>query len=108
MKEKVDKIINHKIDCFISRQLIYNYPEQMFTANGIMAIEHADFEGVEQLAKVLGSEIVSTFDHPDKVKIGSCKLIEEVSRLRILHQPTFCNKPLLLEGYDWRDQDDSV
>ena len=27
-----------------------------------MAIEHADFEGIERLAAVLGAEIVSTFD----------------------------------------------
>ena len=43
-----------------------------------MAIEHADFEGIEQLALVLGGEIVSTFGNPDKVKLGTCKLIEEV------------------------------
>ncbi|VDK22678.1 unnamed protein product, partial [Anisakis simplex] len=43
-----------------------------------MAIEHADFEGVERLAQVLGGEIVSTFDTPDKVKLGQCDLIEQV------------------------------
>ena len=43
-----------------------------------MAIEHADFEGVERLALVLGGEIVSTFDRPDKVKLGQCDLIEEI------------------------------
>ena len=43
-----------------------------------MAIEHADFEGIERLALVLGGEIVSTFGHPEKVKLGSCKLIEEI------------------------------
>ncbi len=43
-----------------------------------MAIEHADFEGVERLALVLGGEIVSTFDAPEKVKLGQCNLIEEV------------------------------
>ena len=43
-----------------------------------MAIEHADFEGIEQLALVLGGEIVSTFFSPEKVKLGSCDLIEEV------------------------------
>jgi len=43
-----------------------------------MAIEHADFEGVERLALVLGSEIVSTFDHPERVQIGKCQLIEEI------------------------------
>ena len=40
------------------RQLIYNYPEQLFADAGIMAIEHADFEGVERLALVTGSQLV--------------------------------------------------
>lgn len=44
-----------------------------------MAIEHADFDGIERLALVTGGEIVSTFDNPEQVKLGSCKLIEEVS-----------------------------
>ena len=43
-----------------------------------MAIEHADFEGVERLAQVLGGDIVSTFDTPSKVRLGKCSLIEEV------------------------------
>ena len=34
---------------------------------------------VERLALVLGGEIVSTFDQPDKVKIGTCDKIEEVT-----------------------------
>ena len=62
----------------VHRQLIYNYPEQLFADAGVMAIEHADFEGVERLALVLGGEIVSTFGCPEKVKLGSCKLIEEI------------------------------
>uniref|UniRef100_A0A8B9ZGR2 T-complex protein 1 subunit beta n=1 Tax=Anas platyrhynchos TaxID=8839 RepID=A0A8B9ZGR2_ANAPL len=78
MKEKVERILKHGINCFINRQLIYNYPEQLFGAAGIMAIEHADFAGVERLALVTGGEIASTFDHPELVKLGSCKLIEEV------------------------------
>merc|ERR1712131_445390 len=41
MKEKVDRILKHGINCFINRQLIYNYPEQLFAAAGVMAIEHA-------------------------------------------------------------------
>ena len=46
--------------------------------SGVMAIEHADFEGVERLSLVLGGDVVSTFDAPDKVKLGTCDLIEEV------------------------------
>uniref|UniRef100_A0A8D3CFE2 T-complex protein 1 subunit beta n=1 Tax=Scophthalmus maximus TaxID=52904 RepID=A0A8D3CFE2_SCOMX len=78
MKEKVERILKHGINCFINRQLIYNYPEQLFAQAGIMAIEHADFSGVERLALVTGGEITSTFDHPELVKLGHCKLIEEV------------------------------
>lgn len=78
MREKVEKICKHNCNVFINRQLIYNYPEQLFADSGVMAIEHADFEGVERLALVLGGEIVSTFDTPDKVRLGQCKLIEEV------------------------------
>jgi T-complex protein 1 subunit beta len=62
MRTKVDKILAHDINCFISRQLIYNLPEQMFTERKVMAIEHADFEGVERLALCLGAEIASTFN----------------------------------------------
>ena len=50
----------------------------MFADAGVMAIEHADFEGVERLALVLGGEIVSTFEKPEKVKLGHCDLIEEI------------------------------
>lgn len=78
MKDKVDKILKHDINVFINRQLIYNYPEQLFADVGVMAIEHADFDGIERLALVTGGEIVSTFDHPELVKLGTCKLIEEV------------------------------
>ncbi|XP_014289569.1 T-complex protein 1 subunit beta [Halyomorpha halys] len=78
MKEKIDRIITHKCNVFVNRQLIYNYPEQLFADAGIMAIEHADFDGIERLALVTGGEIVSTFDTPELVKLGECDLIEEV------------------------------
>jgi T-complex protein 1 subunit beta len=78
MKEKVEKIKAHGINCFVNRQLIYNYPEQLFADSGITAIEHADFDGVERLALVTGGEIASTFDHPELVKLGHCDLIEEI------------------------------
>lgn len=51
---QVDLILKHKISVFINRQLIYNYPEQLFSDAGVMAIEHADFEGIERLALVTG------------------------------------------------------
>ena len=78
MKDKVEKIKSHGINCFVNRQLIYNWPEQLFADSGIMGIEHADFEGVERLALVTGAEICSTFYRPDLVKLGHCDLIEEI------------------------------
>eukprot|EP01089_Gocevia_fonbrunei_P002494 TRINITY_DN1244_c0_g1_i1.p1 TRINITY_DN1244_c0_g1~~TRINITY_DN1244_c0_g1_i1.p1 ORF type:complete len:537 (-),score=151.12 TRINITY_DN1244_c0_g1_i1:25-1635(-) len=75
---KCEKIIKHGCNVFINRQLIYNLPEQYFADRGIMSIEHSDFDGMERLALVLGAEIVSTFDHPELVKLGTCDLIEEV------------------------------
>ncbi len=78
MREKCEKIISHGINVFINRQLIYNFPEEIFADAGIMAIEHADFDGIERLALVTGAEICSTFDTPESVRLGSCKLIEEI------------------------------
>lgn len=78
MKRKVDKIIAHGCNVFINRQLIYNYPESLFTAQGMVAIEHADFDGIERLAAVTGGEVCSTFDNPDKVQLGYCDVLEEV------------------------------
>lgn len=78
MKEKVTAIAAHGINCFVNRQLIYNFPENLLAEQGIMCIEHADFEGVERLSLVTGGEIASTFDHPNLVKLGTCDLIEEI------------------------------
>ena len=78
MKNKVEKIKKFGINCFINRQLIYDYPELLFTDSKINSIEHADFDGVERLALVTGAEVVSTFDNPEKVKLGHCESIEEI------------------------------
>lgn len=78
MRKKVQRIIGHGINCFVNRQLIYNFPEELFADAGILAIEHADFDGIERLALVTGGEIASTFDNPESVKLGHCKLIEEI------------------------------
>ncbi|KAF8128218.1 chaperonin Cpn60/TCP-1 family [Boletus edulis] len=78
MKAKVEAIAAHGINCFVNRQLIYNYPESLLAEKGIMVIEHADFEGVERLSLVTGGEIASTFDRPDLVTLGRCELIEEI------------------------------
>lgn len=78
MKNKVEKIKKYGINTFINRQLIYDYPEQLFTDAKINSIEHADFDGIEKLALVTGGEVVSTFDNPENVKLGYCDSIEEV------------------------------
>ncbi len=80
MKDKVDKILAFKPNVFINRQLIYNYPEELLAQQGILVIEHADFDGIERLAAATGAEILSTFDTPersDKV-LGQCTRIEEI------------------------------
>merc|ERR1739838_783714 len=79
MKAKCNRILAYKPDVFINRQLIYNYPEQILAEAGVMVIEHADFDGIERLSAVLGSDILSTFDQPDKVDaLGTCDSIEEI------------------------------
>lgn len=78
MKAKVEKIKAHGINVFVNRQLIYNYPEQLFADSNIMSIEHADFDGVERLAHVSGAELVSTFDHPGETVLGTAERIREV------------------------------
>ena len=80
MKKKVDKMLAYKPDIFINRQLIYNYPEQLFADAGVMVIEHADFEGIERLSKSLGAEILSTFDSPQESNkvLGFAETVEEV------------------------------
>lgn len=61
MRDKVKSIIGHGINCFVNRQLIYNFPEEIFADNNVMAIEHADFDGIERLALVTGAHITSFF-----------------------------------------------
>ncbi len=78
MKAKVDKILAHKPDVFINRQLIYNYPEQLMAEKGVIVIEHADFDGVERLSAVLGSDILSTFDDAEGATLGTCASVEEI------------------------------
>ena len=61
MADKCQRIIGHGINCFVNRQLIYNFPEQIFADAGVMAIEHADFDGIERLALVTGKP---SLNHP--------------------------------------------
>jgi T-complex protein 1 subunit beta len=78
MSLKVDRIVATKCNVFINRQLIYNYPETLLAAKGIMAIEHADFDGIDRLAAVLGGDVVSVLDYPEQVTLGHCDVVEEV------------------------------
>ena len=105
MKAKVDAIAQHGINCFVNRQLIYNYPESLLAEKGILTIEHADFEGVERLSLVTGGEIASTFDRPDLVQLGRCELIEEimigedkVSQLQLPDESEFLVCGLLMQN----------
>ncbi|KAI8013308.1 T-complex protein 1 subunit beta [Camellia lanceoleosa] len=56
MREKVQKIIALGINWFVNQQLIYNFPDELFADARILAIEHADFDGIEHLALVTGAE----------------------------------------------------
>ena len=96
MKDKVMKIAAHGITCFVNRQLIYNWPESLLADQGIMVIEHADFEGVERLSLVTGGEIASTFDHPEMVKLGRCDLIEEIiiGEDKVILSETYCRRSI--------------
>eukprot|EP00657_Telonema_sp_P-1_P001519 TRINITY_DN14097_c0_g1_i1.p1 TRINITY_DN14097_c0_g1~~TRINITY_DN14097_c0_g1_i1.p1 ORF type:complete len:528 (-),score=173.43 TRINITY_DN14097_c0_g1_i1:1-1584(-) len=78
MKNKCEAIISSGLNVFINRQLIYNYPEQIFADAGVMAIEHADFDGVERLANCLDAEICSTFTDAGEIRLGTCDLVEEI------------------------------
>ncbi|KAF7683074.1 T-complex protein 1 subunit beta [Astathelohania contejeani] len=75
MKEKVNQICKVGIDCFINRQLIYDFPSQLFEKNGVIPIEHADFDGVERLSNVLGGRIMSSFGNLTEDCLGSCDKI---------------------------------
>lgn len=35
MKHKCQRIMDHGIGCFINRQLIYNYPEELFAQGSV-------------------------------------------------------------------------
>lgn len=79
MQEKVDLITKeeNEIDVFINRQIMYDYFLQLFKEKNVIAVEHADFDGVERLANVLGGKIMSTFESLTDC-FGSCDKIENV------------------------------
>lgn len=80
MANKVEKILKYEPTVFINRQLIYNYPEALMANEGVMVIEHADFDGIERIAASTGAEILSTFDAPDRKDqvLGFAGSIEEI------------------------------
>lgn len=72
MARKVAQIASLPFDLFVNRQIIYDYPMQLLRSTGLSVIEHADFDGVERLNKVLGGNLISTFDSLRKEDIGHC------------------------------------
>lgn len=78
MVAKVDSICKTPFDLFINRQIIYDYPNQLLENKGIKIIEHADFEGVERLNKVLGGNLVSTFEEIKEVDLGTCSKVSSI------------------------------
>lgn len=71
MREKCDKILSHNINCFINRQLIYNFPEEIFADAGVMAIGECGskdelMEGVSVCVRSSHRDlhlIIGTFTH---------------------------------------------
>lgn len=60
MIAKCDKIIAHGVNVFVNRQLVYNLPEQYLADHGVMVIEHADFDGIERIARVTGTVFLAS------------------------------------------------
>jgi len=50
----------------------------LMAQQGVMVIEHADFDGVERLSAVTGADILSTFDTPELAVLGKCDIVEEI------------------------------
>lgn len=78
MRRKIDRICSLPFSVFVNRQLIYDYPFELFREKGVVAIEHADFDGVERLVKFLGGKIVSTFESLDEECLGTCTAIKNI------------------------------
>eukprot|EP00915_Cephaloidophora_sp_WS-2016_P003437 GHVH01004603.1.p1 GENE.GHVH01004603.1~~GHVH01004603.1.p1 ORF type:complete len:539 (+),score=72.28 GHVH01004603.1:50-1666(+) len=78
MSNKVASMCATGCNVTINRQLIYDFPNQCFRKHKVLPIEHADFDGIERLSLVLDGDIASTFDAPEKIKLGSCDKIEQI------------------------------
>lgn len=79
MMSKVESIASIPYDLFINRQIIYDYPMQLLRNRNLSVIEHADFDGVEKLNKVLGGNLVSTFDNLRDCDLGTCKKVSNIT-----------------------------
>ena len=78
MRGKIDEICSIPFNVFVNRQLIYDYPFDLFREKNVQAIEHADFDGVERLVRFLGGKIMSTFDSLDEGCLGTCDQVKNV------------------------------
>lgn len=78
MVSKIDNICKIPFDLFINRQIIYDYPHQLLKARGISVIEHADFDGVERLNKVIGGNLLSNFENLNPNDFGTCQKVSSV------------------------------
>lgn len=79
MTAKINLIKETGCTVFINRQLIYDEPMELFQKSNITAIEHADFNGIESLQKVLDCDITAFYTKNDKVRLGKCDKISKVS-----------------------------
>jgi len=78
MCAKVDDICSIPFDLFINRQIIYDYPHQLLRNKGVCVIEHADFSGVERLNKVVGGNLLSSFNSVSEADLGVCQRVVSV------------------------------
>lgn len=78
MISKVNSICSIPFNLFINRQIIYDYPLQLLRNKGISVIEHADFDGVDRLNKVLGGNLLSSFDNINEEDFGTCQKVNTI------------------------------
>jgi T-complex protein 1 subunit beta len=79
MRDKCDNVLSLGINCFVNRQLVYDFPEHIFTASGVCSLELVDFDSLDSLAKAVGGDIVSVLDTSSFVRIGHCRRVEQIS-----------------------------
>ncbi|KAK3909146.1 T-complex protein 1 subunit beta [Frankliniella fusca] len=90
MKDKVAKILKHNANVFINRQLIYNYPEQLFADAGVMIGEDTllRFSGVklgEACSIVIRGATQQILDEADRsLHDALCVLAATVRESRIV------------------------